>query len=162
MNVTTLSGFGLQHGQEFNVLLRVGRQDHFADGTAMGRGKQWRAGSGQCAGTIEVTGPLGTFAVPAARPLSSGAEASFVIAADRVGLADTGSATPAGMARLEGTVIGLEFVGSTQTIFIDVPGGREFRVQKQQHEIESLGLAPGRRVGLSWDPKHAWLLPQNV
>jgi spermidine/putrescine transport system ATP-binding protein len=118
--------------------------------------------AGGDAGTIDVAGPLGTFAVPAARPLSAGAEASFVIAADRVGLADTASAAPAGMARLEGTVIGLEFVGSTQTIFIDVPGGREFRVQKQQHEIESLGLAPGRRVGLSWDPKHAWLLPQNV
>jgi spermidine/putrescine transport system ATP-binding protein len=117
---------------------------------------------GASAGFIDVKGPLGTFAVPAGRPLSAGAEASFVIAADRVGLADTAAAPAAGMSCLEGTVIGLEFVGSTQTVFIDVPSGREFRVQKQQHEIESLNLMPGRRVGLSWNPQHAWLLPQNT
>ena len=85
----------------------------------------------------------------------------LVVAADRITLAaDTACATP-GVPQLRGTVLGLEFVGSTQTVFIEVPGSpQEFRVQKQQHEIESLGLVPGLPVRLGWDPRHAWLLPQ--
>lgn len=114
-------------------------------------------------GQIELDSPLGAFTVPAAAStLATGDRASFVVAADRVALAGDGAAEAVpGHARVHGTVLGLEFVGSTQTVFIEVPGSdTEFRVQKQQHEIESLGLAPGQRVQLSWDPQHAWLLPQ--
>jgi len=113
-------------------------------------------------GRVALDSPLGTFDVPApSSTLATGDKASFVVAADRVALASEGTADAAGRARVQGTVLGLEFVGSTQTVFIEVPGSdTEFRVQKQQHEIESLGLAPGQRVQLSWDPQHAWLLPQ--
>jgi spermidine/putrescine transport system ATP-binding protein len=113
-------------------------------------------------GSIEVTGPLGRFEVPCAAPRSNGAQASFVIAADRIALAaedDTAATLPP--QAIAGTVLGLEFVGSTQTVFIELAGGGEFRVQKQQHEIESLQLVPGRRVRLGWDARHAWLLPQT-
>jgi spermidine/putrescine transport system ATP-binding protein len=110
------------------------------------------------AGYVDISGSLGCFSVPAPRELAAGAEVSFVVAADRISLVPADGHTP----RLEGTVIGLEFVGSTQTVFIDVAGTHEFRVQKQQHEIESLGLVPGKRIGLGWEPRHAWLLPQNV
>jgi len=113
-------------------------------------------------GHVDVAGPLGTFAVRPNRALDEGEAVSFVIAADRVGLAATDTAPEPGFSRLDGTVIGLEFVGSTQTIFIDVGENREFRVQKQQHEIESLALVPGRRIGLSWDPGHVWVLPRNT
>jgi spermidine/putrescine transport system ATP-binding protein len=111
-------------------------------------------------GYIEIASPLGAFKVPTAHPLPMGAAASFVVAGDRISLAAEGTPMNPGLPHIDGTVLGLEFVGSTQTVFVDVAGASEFRVQKQQHEIESLGLVPGRRVSLSWDPRHAWLLPQ--
>jgi spermidine/putrescine transport system ATP-binding protein len=107
-------------------------------------------------GWMSIAGPLGTFKVPTQAAPAAG-PASFVIAADRVALADR----PQDGATLKGNVIGLEFVGSTQTVFIDVAGS-EFRVQKQQHEIDQLALAPGNEVYLSWQANHAWLLPQAV
>jgi len=114
-------------------------------------------------GQVELDSPIGAFTVPAAASaLTAGDKVSFVIAADRIALAGESAGDAAsGHARVHGTVLGLEFVGSTQTVFIEVPGSEtEFRVQKQQHEIESLGLAPGQRVQLSWNPQHAWVLPQ--
>jgi spermidine/putrescine transport system ATP-binding protein len=113
-----------------------------------------------CGGYVEIASPLGSFKVPTEQPLAMGAAASFVVAGDRVSLVAEGTGMDPGLPHIDGTVLGLEFVGSTQTVFIDVAGASEFRVQKQQHEIESLGLVPGRRVSLSWDPRHAWLLPQ--
>jgi spermidine/putrescine transport system ATP-binding protein len=118
--------------------------------------------SAAASGYVDVAGALGLFSVPAPRDVAAGEAVSFVIAADRVSLAAEGTTTANGGPHLDGTVIGLEFVGSTQTVFIDVAGSHEFRVQKQQHEIESLGLVPGKRVALSWEPRHAWLLPHNV
>jgi spermidine/putrescine transport system ATP-binding protein len=67
---------------------------------------------------------------------------------------------PSAEASIDGTVIGIEFVGSTQTVFVDLAGAGEFRAQKQQREIEALNLAPGPRVRLGWDRRHAWLLPE--
>jgi spermidine/putrescine transport system ATP-binding protein len=114
-------------------------------------------------GQVELHSPIGDFTVPAAASvLTAGDKVSFVIAADRIALAGESAGDAAsGHARVHGTVLGLEFVGSTQTVFIKVPGSEtEFRVQKQQHEIESLSLAPGQHVQLSWNPQHAWVLPQ--
>ena len=87
-----------------------------------------------------------------------------MIAADRVTLApgDRPAAESGDRPAVDGTVLGLEFVGSTQTVFVELADGREFRVQKQQHEVEALALGPGRPVRMSWDPRHAWLLPQPV
>ena len=109
---------------------------------------------------VEVLSAHGAFKVPCAQPLPAGAPASFVVAGDRVTVSAEGTDVAPELPRIDGTVLGLEFVGSTQTVFVEVAGASEFRVQKQQHEIESLGLVPGRRVSLSWDPRHAWLLPQ--
>ncbi|MCW1842447.1 ABC transporter ATP-binding protein [Prosthecomicrobium hirschii] len=102
----------------------------------------------------------GHYAVPARRPLAVGEAAAFVVAADRITLARAEDGPPPGPA-VRGTVLGLEFVGSTQTIFVETEGGQEFRVQKQQHEIEALDLVPGRAVHLAWEPRHAWLLPET-
>ncbi|WP_081377130.1 TOBE domain-containing protein [Rhizobium etli] len=85
-------------------------------------------------------------------------QGEFVIAADRVSLS-TPAAQDSVTNGVNGSVIGIEFVGSTQTIFFDV-NGHEFRVQKQQHEIDALDLTPGKRLALSWQPQHAWLLPE--
>lgn len=111
-------------------------------------------------GFVEVMSSHGSFQVPTQQPLPTGSAASFVIAGDRVSLTVEGTDAPSGLPRIDGTVLGLEFVGATQTVFVEVPGGTEFRVAKQQHEIESLGLVPGRRVSMCWEPQHAWLLPQ--
>ena len=108
-------------------------------------------------GFVTIEGPLGRFLVPAPAT-TNGGPAGFVIAADRITLSDRPVLNDGGNS-LSGTVVGLEFVGSTQTVFVDI-GGTEFRVQKQQHEIESLDLTPSREVYLSWQGKHAWLLPQ--
>ncbi|MGQ9367895.1 ABC transporter ATP-binding protein [Azospirillum sp. ST 5-10] len=111
-------------------------------------------------GTARVACGLGRFTVPDTVGLAVGGAAAFVIAADRVALSTGGTAGDASRATVAGTVLGLEFVGSTQTVFVEAADGREFRVQKQQHEIEQLDLHPGRAVELSWDPRHAWLLPK--
>ena len=111
---------------------------------------------------LDVRGPLGTFKVPYAAPRAVGTSISFVIATDRVALFADDAPTVDGMQMLSATVLGLEFVGSTQTVFVELFGGGEFRVQKQQHEIESLALVPGRKVRLGWDARHAWLLPQTT
>lgn len=100
----------------------------------------------------------GTFQIPAGSLPASG-PASFVVAADRIALG--GEAAAQGGNQIRGSVIGIEFVGSTQTVFIDAAGA-ELRVQKQQHEIDALNLAPGRDVYLNWQPSHAWVLPQTV
>jgi spermidine/putrescine transport system ATP-binding protein len=98
-----------------------------------------------------VATPYGPMHVPCGAAPARGAEAAFVVAADRVDLGAAGG--------IAGTVIGLEFLGSTQTIYVEATDGREFRVQKQQHEIETLRLGPGSPVSLGWNPEHAWMLP---
>lgn len=114
--------------------------------------------AGRDGADIRIDGPLGHFTVPAKFSPASEGKASFVIAADRVTLSDAAKDGRA-VNRVTGNVIGIEFVGSTQTIFFDVDG-HEFRVQKQQHEIDALDLTPGKRFDLNWQPQHAWLLPQ--
>lgn len=106
-------------------------------------------------GVLHIAGNLGEFRVPSATPRPQGSKGDFVIAADRIALKPEADGDG-----LVGTVLGLEFVGSTQTVFVEIEGGAEFRVQKQQHEIEALNLVPGRKVKLSWNPEYAWLLPQ--
>ncbi|QJP13383.1 ABC transporter ATP-binding protein [Starkeya sp. ORNL1] len=109
-------------------------------------------------GLLDIDSRLGSFKVPMVDGRSAVGKASFVVAADRITLSAANDDGPAG--GIAGTVLGLEFVGSVQTVFVEVADGIEFRVQKQQHEIEALDLVPGRKVNLSWDPRHAWLLPQ--
>ena len=108
--------------------------------------------AGHAEGRVILDTPFGRRAAPTTRSLSLGEEAAFVIAADRVDLAAEGG--------VPGTVLGIEFLGSTQTVFVEAPNGAEFRVQKQQHEIEALNIAPGAPVSLGWDARHAWLLPR--
>jgi spermidine/putrescine transport system ATP-binding protein len=110
---------------------------------------------------LTIDSALGALDVPSAEARAPGAPASFVIAADRISLSAQEAAGAYGGPALDGNVIGIEFVGSTQTVFVETASGQEFRVQKQQHEVEALGLAPGRAITMRWDPRHAWLLPQG-
>ena len=114
--------------------------------------------AGLANGFIEVRNDIATFRVPANRPVAVGEHVAFVIAADWISIVSRGDA-PGHGAAVVGTVLGLEFVGSTQTVFVEVPDLSELRVQKQQHEVEALRIVPGRDVSLSWDPGRTWLLP---
>jgi spermidine/putrescine transport system ATP-binding protein len=109
--------------------------------------------------TLEIATDWGRLDVPRRDDFSVSDKATIVIAADRIAL----SAIPAKPSpkSIPATVIGTEFVGSTQTVFVETENRHEFRVQKQQHEIEALALTPGNRVALSWDSQHAWLLPKQ-
>lgn len=104
---------------------------------------------------LVIDGKAGQFRVASKNAARSG-EVSFVIAADRIQI---GQANMASANSVAGKVIGIEFVGSTQTIFVEADGA-EFRVQKQQHEIEALNIQPGSKLTLHWQPEHAWLLPE--
>jgi hypothetical protein len=50
-------------------------------------------------------------------------------------------------------------VGSFVTVFLETPDGKEITVQRQQSEIDRLSLEPGSAVHASWDPAHAYVLP---
>ncbi|TCU28155.1 flavin reductase like protein [Rhizobium azibense] len=87
-------------------------------------------------------------AVPVKSNSTAAGKVSFVIAADRVSLS-TPAAQDSVTNGVNGSVIGIEFVGSTQTIFFDV-NGHEFRVQKQPEvftvNIVSFAIAEAMHV----------------
>ncbi|MBC7993069.1 MAG: ABC transporter ATP-binding protein, partial [Rhizobacter sp.] len=73
-------------------------------------------------GHVEVLSTHGAFQVPAREARPHGAPASFVVAGDRISVAAEGTDVAPGLPRIDGTVLGLEFVGSTQTVFVEVAG----------------------------------------
>ena len=81
-----------------------------------------------------------------------GDSTKLVIAADCIRLDGQGEQ------KIQGRISGEEFVGSVITLFVELSNGQEFRVQKQQHEVESLNLKHGSELTLSWDANSAFLL----
>jgi spermidine/putrescine transport system ATP-binding protein len=73
--------------------------------------------TGLADGLIEVRNDVATFRVPANRPVAVGEHVAFVIAADWISIVTDGEEPGQGSV-LAGTVLGLEFVGSTQTVFV--------------------------------------------
>jgi spermidine/putrescine transport system ATP-binding protein len=108
-------------------------------------------------GMIWVECPEGHIAVPDSVTTPLGGDLSFVIGADRIRLVPNGT-PPDGTPKVSGHVVGMEFVGSTQTIFITSATGRDFRLQRLDLGDEAV-LTPGTPVTLTWDPRHAWALP---
>ena len=94
----------------------------------------------------------------ASHGVAPGDRISVVIGADRVSLsADQVQPAENGV---KGTVLGQEFVGAMVTVFLELAPGLEFRIQKQQHEIEGLDLSIGSALTASWATEHAFVLPQ--
>ena len=60
---------------------------------------------------------------------------------------------------MKGTVLGQEFVGAMVTVFLELAPGIEFRIQKQQHELEGLDLSIGSVLTVWWATEHAYDLP---
>jgi spermidine/putrescine transport system ATP-binding protein len=108
------------------------------------------------AGTAQITSPEGLFHVkqPQGRAMRIGSQATFVIGADRVRVKDESVNAEN---RLEGTVMAVEYVGSVATIFLELPGGREFRLQKLETQLGE--LASGSRLVMTWDVGDEFVLP---
>ncbi|NJM81578.1 MAG: ABC transporter ATP-binding protein [Tabrizicola sp.] len=109
-------------------------------------------------GMIWVDCPEGRIAVPDTVAAGPGAALSFVIGADRMRLLGGHERAPEGHPTVAGRVVGIEFVGSTQTIFVASDTGRDFRLQRLDLGDDAV-LTPGTPVTLTWDPRHAWVLP---
>jgi spermidine/putrescine transport system ATP-binding protein len=109
-------------------------------------------------GLMLVETRVGNFQAPVnggARP-SVGTQGEFIVAADRIALSSHRSG---GGNEVIGRFVTQEFVGTVVTVFLELADGREFRVQKQQHEVEALGLQVGQEVVASWEAYQAYALP---
>lgn len=107
-------------------------------------------------GVIKIDTDLGVFGagrVP--EYIAHNEDVKLVIAADCIRLDH--SATH----QVRGKISGEEFIGSVITLFVELENGIEFKIQRQQHEIEALDLSPGTELNLSWDSEHAFLLPSH-
>jgi spermidine/putrescine transport system ATP-binding protein len=116
------------------------------------------SGEVQSAGptAVEIVAEQGVFRVapPDGQELRPGARATFIVGADRVRLAREGAANT-----LAGTVSAIEYVGSVATVFVVLPGGSEFHLQKPESEI--VGIVPGAPMAVAWDPGDAFVLPEE-
>jgi spermidine/putrescine transport system ATP-binding protein len=109
-------------------------------------------------GMMLVETKVGAFRAPVnggARP-AVGAPREFIVAADRIAL---GSRATGQGNEVAGRFVTQEFVGSVVTVFLELADGREFRVQKQQHEVEALGLQVGQEIVARWETHQAYALP---
>jgi spermidine/putrescine transport system ATP-binding protein len=106
-----------------------------------------------------IKAPAGEFvaARPVNRVLSVGQSIEFVISADRL-VAGDGIAQADN--RLIGKVTGEEFYGSMVTLFLELNDGSEFRLQKQQSDIERLKVRVGSSLAIGWEKGHAYVLPE--
>ena len=111
------------------------------------------------AGVLSLQTELGGFRVQpsAGQSVAEGASCSFVIGADHILLTSEAEA-------LENCIpcslISEQFVGSVVTLYFETASGVEFRVQKQQRELDALNLQIGETVWASWETQHAYLLPE--
>jgi spermidine/putrescine transport system ATP-binding protein len=108
-------------------------------------------------GHADVVTSAGTFEVPVtgARRPAAGERMTFVIAADRITTSFEGE--PRGN-QVTGVLRGQEFVGSVVTLFLELPDGSEFRIQKQEHESVKITTQLGERLAVSWDARDAYVL----
>ena len=109
-------------------------------------------------GTATIEAPSGTFkvAVPDGSAPAPGASATFVISAD---LVHVSASRPKGSNAVPCSLISEEFVGAMVTLFLEGPGGTEFKVQVQERELARIDLKRAERLWLSWPAASAHLLP---
>lgn len=107
-------------------------------------------------GTAVIESADGRFRTPqpTSRPLAEGDVATFVIGADRVRIA---VGNEDGENRVVGTVIAIEYVGSMAMLFLELPSGREFRLQRPETEVGE--VTSGTRLTLTWNTADVFVLP---
>ncbi|RUM99268.1 ABC transporter ATP-binding protein [Pseudaminobacter arsenicus] len=108
---------------------------------------------------VKISTPAGEFdVVPnAAKPLSKGNKATFVVSDDRLHLSNRPPEDR--LNRLQASVVGEEFVGATAVIHLEGAERIEIKVQKSHDELEQLNLEPGAQVWVSWRPDATHILP---
>jgi spermidine/putrescine transport system ATP-binding protein len=115
--------------------------------------------SGEVIGSADeyavLEGPTGTLAIPATGA-TEGAGASIAVAADRVRVTQ---AEPEAVNRIACQLISEEFVGASVILYLEAPDGSEIKAQLGEVELETLDLAPGATLWVSWEPEAAHLLP---
>jgi len=81
-----------------------------------------------------------------------------VISADRINLSTTDLA---GNNVFQCRIVSEQFVGSIVSLLLELENGQEFRVQKQQHELDRINLQSGQTLWLSWSTNHAYILDSS-
>ena len=100
----------------------------------------------------------GKFNVPVPDPAPiKGDTLKLVVSADLIAISDSAGEYENVIA---GELISEEFIGSVITLYLDIGDGTVFRVQKQQHELDALDYASGRKLFASWQAKDTYVLPQ--
>jgi spermidine/putrescine transport system ATP-binding protein len=107
-------------------------------------------------GLLTIGTAHGQFAVATPEPRPERGPSVIVVAADRIALGPPGSGSGN---RLTGRLVGEEFVGAVVTLHLDVGQGTILKIQKQQHEVDSLELGRGAAIEATWRPEHGYLLP---
>ena len=100
----------------------------------------------------------GKFNVPVPDPAPiKGDTLKLVVSADLIAISDSAGEYENVIA---GELISEEFIGSVITLYLDIGDGTVFRVQKQQHELDALDYASGRKLFASWQAKDTYVLPR--
>jgi spermidine/putrescine transport system ATP-binding protein len=109
--------------------------------------------------SVKITTPAGEFIVAtnAAKPLTKGDKATFVVSDDRIHLSNEPPAD--GFNAMQASVVGEEFVGATAVIHLEGAEHLELKAQKSHEELEQLNLEPGAKVWVSWRPEATHILP---
>jgi spermidine/putrescine transport system ATP-binding protein len=85
-----------------------------------------------------------------------GQAVDLVISADRVML---NQAREDGHNQLSASLVSEEFIGSLVTLYLQVEGTEEFRVQIQQRELAGIDLSDNGRLNVTWSPEDVLILP---
>lgn len=85
-----------------------------------------------------------------------GQAVDLVISADRV---IVNQVREDGHNQLSAPLVSEEFVGSLVTLYLQVEGTEEFRVQIQQRELAGIDLADNARLNVTWSPEDVLILP---
>jgi spermidine/putrescine transport system ATP-binding protein len=60
--------------------------------------------------------------------------------------------------RVTGVLRGVEFVGTLVTFLLELENGTEFRIQKQEHQMQKAPTQLGETLTGFWSPEDAYLL----
>lgn len=84
-------------------------------------------------------------------------EIELIISADLIALSDERQNDTN---EFECHLVSEEFVGSVVTVLVETGSGVEFRIQKQQRELDSLALDNGQSLWASWRPDNVYIIPR--
>jgi spermidine/putrescine transport system ATP-binding protein len=95
------------------------------------------------------------FRIPAPGDRKQNSSVVFIISADLIEI----SRSPSAENSIPATFRAEEFIGSVVTLFFEAEDGAEFRVQKQQRDVERLAVRFGDTVHLTWLADDSVILP---